>query len=119
MEHKSCRANAQICIIDGKAYSALQSANREQDETEVEACILATNNQGKELLLPGRGSHQHNAEKWVIVALANGEAYLPDLTITGTVSYSNIVFSSLWSSFLPGFCISCLTRVPLLQPLKA
>ena len=71
-----------MCILDGKAYAALQDAGREQYEEDVEACIIATNNQGKELLVPGRGA-THNEDKWVVVQLSRGQAHLPDLTVTG------------------------------------
>ena len=72
----------QMCILDGKAYAAQQDAGREQYEEDVEACIIATNNQGKELLVPGRGA-THNEDKWVVVQLSRGQAHLPDLTVTG------------------------------------
>ena len=72
----------QMCILDGKAYTALQDAGREGFEEDVEGCIIATNNQGKELLVPGRNA-THNEDKWVVVQLARGQAYLPDLSVTG------------------------------------
>lgn len=72
----------QMCILDGKAYTALQEAGREQYEEDVEACIIAANNQGKELLTAGRGA-SHNKNKWVIVPLVRGQAHLPDLSVTG------------------------------------
>lgn len=51
-------------------------------EEDVEACVITTNNQGKELLVPGRAA-THNDDKWVVVHLARGEAHLPDLSVTG------------------------------------
>lgn len=72
----------QMCIVDGKAYAALQDAGRETYAEDVEGCILATNNQGRELLVPGRGA-SHNEDKWVVVPLTRGVAHLPDLTVTG------------------------------------
>lgn len=74
----------QMCILDGKGYTALQEAGREGFEEDVEACIIASNNQGKELLVPGRNA-THNEDKWVVVQLARGQAYLPDLSVTGAV----------------------------------
>lgn len=72
----------QMCILDGKAYTALQEAGREQYEEDVEACIIAANNQGRELLAAGRGA-THNKDKWVVLPLTRGQAHLPDLTVTG------------------------------------
>ena len=74
-----------MCILDGKAYTALQDAGRENFEEDVEACIIAANNQGKELLAAGRGA-THNKDKWVVVPLCRGQAHLPDLTVTGKSS---------------------------------
>lgn len=72
----------QMCILDGKAFQALQDAGREQYEEDVESCVIPLNNQGKELLVPGRGA-SHNEDKWVVVQLIRGEAHLPDLMVTG------------------------------------
>lgn len=71
-----------MCILDGKAYAALQDAGREQIEEDVEACIIPSNNQGKALLVAGRGA-THNKEKWVVTQLHRGQAHLPDLMVTG------------------------------------
>lgn len=79
-----------MCILDGKAYTALQEAGREQFEEDVEACIIAANNQGKELLSAGRNA-SHNKDKWVVVPLCRGQAHLPDLTVTGKLSRHSAV----------------------------
>ena len=34
-----------MCILDGKAYSALEESGRDTDLDDVETCIIATNNQ--------------------------------------------------------------------------
>ncbi len=39
-----------MCILDGKAYSALEESGRETDADDVETCIIATNNQVRESL---------------------------------------------------------------------
>ena len=75
-----------MCILDGKAYTALQEAGREQYEEDVIGCIIAANNQGKELLTAGRGA-SHNKEKWVVVSLVRGQAHLPDLSVTGRLLF--------------------------------
>ncbi|KAK9806750.1 hypothetical protein WJX72_001396 [[Myrmecia] bisecta] len=73
----------EMCILDGKAYASLQDAGRENYEEDIEGCVLLTNNQGKELLVPGRQG-QHNDHKRVVLSLTRGQAHLPDLTVTGS-----------------------------------
>jgi len=88
-----------MCILDGKAYAALQEAGREGFQEDVEACIMPVNNQGKELLVAGsnRGA-THNAGKWVVVPFCRGQAHLPDLTVTGVTSPQALHGGSLLGS---------------------
>ncbi|KAK9825131.1 hypothetical protein WJX81_002021 [Elliptochloris bilobata] len=71
------------CILDGKQYAALQEAGREKYEEDVEGCILLFNNQNKPLLAPGRQAALMEGHR-VVVGLARGQAYLPDLSVTGS-----------------------------------
>ena len=60
----------QVCVLEGKAYSELEPGT--ETEEDLDACMLLTNSQGKELLAPGKGAEQADNKK-ILLKLQDGE----------------------------------------------
>lgn len=58
-------------MLEGKAYSELEPGMETEDD--LEACMLLTNSQGRELLAPGKGAEQSDNKK-IILKLIDGQA---------------------------------------------
>eukprot|EP00884_Botryococcus_braunii_P005106 jgi/Botrbrau1/14597/Bobra.242_2s0007.1 len=70
----------EICILEGKAYSELNPETATDEE--IDACVHLTNNHGKELLAPGKGS-EYSEDKKIVTRFVNGKAEL-SLSILGS-----------------------------------
>ena len=69
----------QACVLEGKAFAELESGAESQDD--LEACMLLTNSQGKELLAPGKGADQADNKK-IILKLTDGQVLCSILMAT-------------------------------------
>lgn len=74
----------QICILEGKAYSELNPETATDEE--IDACVHLTNNHGKELLAPGKGS-EYSEDKKIVTRFVNGKVCPQGTYASGLSTY--------------------------------